>query len=150
MKLPTTAAALACAVLALPTGAVANDDMADAQTVRELNMMLMATSLRCRMTPFDFRAEYEAFSRYNLQHLNRAHEDLRRGLSARFGEDRGQRELEWFDADMANRYGSGHPAMNCAQLRDEMVWLAEPLDRETIVEVAWDLLYPVPPDQYGR
>lgn len=40
--------------------------------------------------------------------------------------------------------------MNCAQLRDEMVWLAEPLDRETIVEVAWDLLYPVPQDQYGR
>ena len=150
MKMPTMMAALICAALTLPTTAIANDDTADAETVREFNLMLMATSLRCRTTRFDFRAEYEAFSRYNLHHLNRAHDVIRNGLTARLGQFQGQREFDRFDSDMANRYGGGHPWLNCAELRDVALWLAEPHDRATIIDVAWDLLYPVEDSYYRR
>lgn len=148
MKLPTTVAALVCAALALPAPAFAMQTTEDAETVREFNMMLMATSLRCRTSGFDFRREYESFTRHNLHHLNRAHDEVKRSLVARFGEERSQRELERFDADMANRYGGGHPSLNCAQLRDWVVWLAEPMDEETIVDVAWELLYPASNEDY--
>lgn len=157
MKLPTTAVALICAAIAFPSAAMAHHRIdqsqpdiepdrsaitEDAMTVRELNMMLMATSLRCRAGRFDFRREYEEFSRYNLKHLNSASDQVRREMSTRFGETNAARAMERFDADMANRYGSGHPSMNCAKLRDTAIHLAQPHDALTLVNIAWGLLYP--------
>ena len=151
MKIPAiiASAALACAALSLPYSANASHgvrgqsvpaSLVDAEIVRELNLMLMATSLRCQQSRFDFRAQYEAFNHYNLNLLNSAYARMREDLIARYGEYRAQIELERKDADMANRYGGGHPWMNCAQLRDEALWLAEPLRQETLVEVAWALI----------
>ena len=146
MKLPKLVAALTCAALTMPSIAFAHhlspdgrDAAESAEAIRELNMMLMATSLRCRQTRFDFRSEYKAFTRFNLHHLNRAHADLLSNLTVRYGKTGGIRALDRKDSDLANRYGNGHPWLNCAELYDLAGWIAVPLDRTTLAEIAADL-----------
>lgn len=86
-----------------------------AERVRRLDMMLMVTSLRCRTTADNFQADYRNFTQRQYASLQKANADLRRQFAAK-GEQGANRELDRISTDMANRYGLGHPWMNCAQL----------------------------------
>jgi hypothetical protein len=131
------AAALALTGLIAPASASADPGFEDAFNIRELSMMLMATSLRCRTSYYDFRAEIEEFNRINLDLLNRASMELRRGLQQELGEQEGSREFDRIGTELANRYGGGHPSLDCAQLKDIAIELTVAFDHEQLADVAY-------------
>lgn len=104
----------------------------EAEQLRRLDIMLMVTSLRCRHGADDFREQYSAFTARHLATLNEAGRTLQRG--------RGVRSLDTISTIMANRYGTGHPWLNCAQLRGVVQQLAETRDRWQLVAAADELL----------
>lgn len=116
-----------------------------AEKVRRLDMMLMVTSLRCRTTPDNFQADYRSFTVRQSAHLQKANADLRRQYAARKGEQGANRELDRISTDMANRYGLGHPWMNCAQLGKATRELAAGMGEAPLVAAADRLLGKSPP-----
>jgi hypothetical protein len=104
---------MALTVMAAP---VVAQSSSNAEKVRRLDMMLMVTSLRCRTTPDNFQADYRSFTARQSAQLQKANADLRRQFAAQKGGPGANRELDRISTDMANRYGLGHPWMNCAQL----------------------------------
>ncbi|AWW74537.1 S-adenosyl-L-homocysteine hydrolase [Erythrobacter sp. KY5] len=97
------------------TPALAQSDAGEAHKLRTLDIMLMVSSLRCRNGRDDFRAEYQRFASSHLATLNRAGATLQRSLAGGSGGG-GARALDRIGVQIANRYGDGHPWMNCAQL----------------------------------
>lgn len=114
-KLKTMALGLAAAgtVLAMPVTA----QSADESRIRELDIMLMVTSLRCRTGPDDFQAEYRRFSARHLDRLNAASRSMQADLERRHGKKGAKRQLDRLSVQMANVYGQGHPFLDCAQLK---------------------------------
>lgn len=110
----------------------AQDISREAEQLRRLDIMLMVTSLRCRYGADDFRSEYNAFTARHLTILNDAGRTLRRGRSVR--------SLDTISTTMANRYGLGHPWLDCAQLRGVAQQLAQPHDRRQLLAAADELL----------
>ena len=104
----------------------------EAEQLRRLDIMLMVTSLRCRYGEDDFRPEYNAFTARHLATLNEAGRALQRG--------RGVRSLDTISTTMANRYGTGHPWLDCAQLRGVVQQLSETGDRRQLLAAANELL----------
>ena len=123
-------AALATALAAVP--AQAQSITSEAEQLRRLDIMLMVTSLRCRHGGDDFRPEYNAFTQRHLGVLNEAGRTLQRG--------RGIRSLDTISTTMANRYGTGHPWLDCAQLRGVAHQLSETGDRRQLLAAADELL----------
>lgn len=136
------AALVALTGIAAPAHASEPIGFSDAVNIRELNMMLMATSLRCRTTVDDFRVEYENFNRNNLDLLNRAHDELRRNMHELYGEREGDRELDRLGTEMANQYGGGHPWLDCALLKEIVYELSFPLDHAQLADAAAWVLRP--------
>jgi hypothetical protein len=134
------AAAAFCAVSLTPATASANQAYSNAESIRTLDMMLMATSLRCRNGAYDFRPEYAEFSRFNMHLLNRANDNLRRNLSATYGARGGERELDRMSVRAANRFGNGHPTMDCEALKVVAGDLARAHTEASLLAVADRLL----------
>lgn len=134
------AAAVLCVASLTPAAANANQQFDNAETIRTLDMMLMATSLRCRHGADDFRAEYAQFSRDNGQHINRANDQLRRSLSATYGTSEGDREWDRMGVRAANRFGNGHPTMDCHALKAAAGELAQVHTEASLLAAAWRLL----------
>ncbi len=119
--------------LALAAGpARAQDRTAEAAQLRRLDIMLMVTSLRCRLGADDFGPEYAAFTARHLATLNDAGRVLQGG--------RGVRALDTISTTMANRYGTGHPWLDCAALRGVAGQLAAAPDRHHLLAAADELL----------
>lgn len=122
-------ARLACLVAALslplatPTQAMFSQS--EAEAVRKLDIMLMVSALRCRFGADDFQADYERFSARHLATLNAAYRSLHDGLARTHGVSRATRMLDDISVSMANRYGQGHPWLDCAQLKDVTRELAD-------------------------
>ena len=131
-----------CAALTIPMTANANPAMIEAENIRTLDMMLMATSLRCRKGADDFRAEYAAFSRFNRLHLTHANTTMRRSLNARYGVRAAERELDRRSVKMANRFGNGHPWMSCRELKVAAGDLARAHSKASLATAAHKLLNP--------
>lgn len=104
----------------------------EAEQLRRLDIMLMVTSLRCRHGTDDFREQYNAFTARHLATLNEAGRTLQRG--------RGVRSLDRISTTMANRYGTGHPWLDCGQLRGVAQQLSETRDRWQLLAAADELL----------
>ena len=134
--------AVLCAALALPTTTNANPAMIEAESIRTLDMMLMATSLRCRKGEHDFRAEYDLFSRHNGHLLRSANDTMRRSLNATYGLRGGERALDRMSVRMANNYGNGHPWMSCSELKAAAVDLARAHSKASLAAAANRLLSP--------
>lgn len=128
-------------VVAVPAMAQSSSS---AEKVRRLDMMLMVTSLRCRTTPDNFQADYRNFTQRQYAPLQKANADLRRQFAAR-GEQGANRELDRISTDMANRYGLGHPWMNCAQLGKATRELVSAMGETQLVAAADKLLGNSPP-----
>ena len=118
------AAGLAAAALLAGAPAAAQQDLASAEKLRRLDIMLMVTALRCRFGVDNFQADYEAFSARHLSTLNAAGRRLTQELSARHGAQGARRALDRLMTGMANSYGMGHPTMDCGQLRQAAHGLA--------------------------
>ena len=139
-KRATALAAALSAALTIPTPALANQGISEAENIRRLDMMLMATSLRCRTTAHDFRAKYRTFSRFNMHHIKSANDRMRRNLTATYGKRGGERELDRRSVRMANRYGNGHPHMDCRALKEVAGDLARAHSQASLADAALGLL----------
>ena len=118
------AAGLAAAALLAGAPAAAQQDLASAEKLRRLDIMLMVTALRCRFGVDNFQADYDAFTARHLSTLNAAGRRLTQELSARHGAQGARRALDRLMTGMANSYGMGHPTMDCGQLRQAAHGLA--------------------------
>ena len=88
-----------------------------AEKVRQLDIMLMVSALRCRNTPDGFQTEYHQFSANHLTELNAASRTLESDLARQYGAKAAKRALDKMSVSMANAYGQGHPWMNCHDLK---------------------------------
>lgn len=135
-------AACLVAVMALPwaSPAQAMFSQSEAEAVRKLDIMLMVSSLRCRFGPDDFRADYQRFSARHLTTLNAAYRSLHQGLARTHGAKRATRMLDDISVSMANRYGQGHPWLDCKQLREVVRELADRTEGHELLGEAHYLL----------
>ncbi len=103
-----TAAASAAAILLTPVSAAAAAP-SDAENLRRLDIMLMVTSLRCRLGADDFQPQYRQFTTNHIATLNHAARELEAGFVAQYGAKGAKRALDRVSVGMANQYGQGHP-----------------------------------------
>lgn len=134
-------AASAAALLFVPTSASAGTG--DEQ-IRKLDIMLMVTSLRCRMGSDDFQADYRKFSANHLSTLNGAARRMESGLVSRHGHKGAKRALDKVSVGMANQYGQGHPWLGCAELKEITSDLSRSKDPAVLSQAADELLGPRP------
>lgn len=127
-------------VMAVPAGA--SPTVAGAGKIRQLDIMLMVTSLRCRFGSDDFRHEYGQFTSRHLPSLNAASHALRSDMERRHGAAGARALLDRTSTTMANRYGQGHPWLTCADLRMVARSLAAVDGVATLEEAADQLLAP--------
>ncbi|MCK0128587.1 hypothetical protein [Erythrobacter sp. F6033] len=113
---------------------------ANAENIRSLNIMLMVTSLRCRTGAHDFRGEYDLFARTHQQNLADAHKHLSRNMVATYGSKGPKRTLDRIGVTIANRYGDGHPTLDCSDLKSATSELARTQDRARLSVIANTLL----------
>ena len=122
------------ALAAQPAGA--QDAGSEAEALRQLDIMLMVTSLRCRFGEADFRADYNRFAAQHLAIMNQAGEELRLAYAGR--------RLDALQTGIANRYGTGHPWLDCAGLQQVTRNLAEAEGRQVLLAAADELLGDAP------
>ena len=122
---------------AMPAQAGVNED---AEAIKRLDIMLMVSSLRCRYSSDDFQQDYHRFSARHLSALNEAHRTMKADYNRRFGAKGGKRELDRVSTSMANRYGLGHPWMDCAELKQVTAGLADQSQSNELHLAASDLL----------
>lgn len=132
--------ALACAAVLVAAPVRAEAPAVAAEKVLRLDMMLMATSLRCRAGADDFRADYARFGERHRADITQARARLLTDLSERFGSDDPEVALDRVKTAAANRYGLGHAWLTCANLRQVTRGLAELRGGEVLVEAADQLL----------
>lgn len=135
--------------LVVTTPAHAEGPMSGAEKVRRLDIMLMVTGLRCRMTPDNFTADYGRFTSNQLPELNAANAELKADLARRYGAGGAQRALDRLSTVMANGYGQGHPWLGCGDLKMVARNLASVHGRETLEEAADQLLSAYSPSRYA-
>lgn len=87
-----------------------------AAKLRNLDIMLMVTALRCRMGADNFQPDYYAFSAAHQAELNVANAVLRAQFAGG-GTTAATRALDKMSVVIANSYGIGHPNLGCAELR---------------------------------
>ncbi|WP_370188728.1 S-adenosyl-L-homocysteine hydrolase [Qipengyuania sp.] len=133
------AAASAAALLFTPVSASASG-ASDAENIRRLDIMLMVTSLRCRMGADNFQPQYRQFSANHLATLNGAARQLEAGLVNRHGVLGAKRALDRISVGMANEYGQGHPWLGCGELKQITTDLAASHDPADLRIAAVELL----------
>lgn len=112
----------------------------DAEKLLRLDIMLMVTALRCRKTSDNFWTDYGRFTARHMGALNGASHDLGAGMSRRLGPAGARKALDRLRVTIANRYGVGHPWLDCRQLKMVARNLAQVEGRATLVEAADQLL----------
>ena len=130
------ALAIAPAMLA-PLPAAAQVASSEAEQLRQLDIMLMVTALRCRTDAADFQDDYNRFSARHLATMNQAARELR----ANYGTgQQAVRRLDRLSTTIANRFGQGHPWLECSQLRQVTRDLADSSGRQVLLAAADELL----------
>ena len=140
--------------LALGSPAAANPawsgDARSAEQLRELDIMLMVTSLRCRRSSNDFTADYDDFAHNHRQTMNAAAGQLRDTYASGRSRRAQNRTIDTLSTTMANRYGLGHPWLDCAELRSVVRTLADERDVGVLVTAAEELLADRPRQGVGQ
>ncbi len=88
----------------------------NAAKLRNLDIMLMVTALRCRMGADNFQPEYYDFSAAHQAELNLANGVLRAQFTGA-GITVANRALDRMSTSIANSFGMGHPDLGCHELR---------------------------------
>jgi hypothetical protein len=138
-------AASAAVALLLGSTPAAAQDPGSAMKLRELDIMLMVTALRCRFGPDGFQADYDRFSTSHIALMNEAAHSLQADLARRYGAKAAALELDRISVRMANRYGQGHPWLDCAGLKHVTAELAQEREPGAMVAAADTLLAGSPP-----
>lgn len=133
------AAGLAAASLLISVPASAAG-MSQAEKLRRLDIMLMVTGLRCRSTSQNFQADYGRFTANHIVELNAAANALKADMARKYGAAGANRALDRLSVTMANRYGLGHPWLNCGQLKQVAQNLANARGSGPLIEAADQLL----------
>ncbi|MFA9199564.1 MAG: hypothetical protein ACEQR8_00010 [Cypionkella sp.] len=146
MRKPNTmaaalAAAAALVVMPQPAAALSPDD---ASKLRQLDIMLMVTSLRCRFGADDFQADYEHFAAAQNPLMQDAFRSLQADYTARLGLARSKKALDSISVGMANQYGQGHPWLGCGDLKAMAQDLAATRDTGRLVAAADEALAAAP------
>ena len=120
-KIVAAAAALAVSSLGVSAPAQAaagcwGPQAVNAAKLRNLDIMLMVTGLRCRMGPDNFQPDYYAFSAAHQGELNAANAVLRAELGSA-GPRGAAGALDRMSTSIANAYGLGHPQLGCRELK---------------------------------
>ena len=119
-KFLTAAAVLAASTMAMSTPVQAqacwDANAVNAAKVRNLDIMLMVTALRCRMGPDNFQPDYYAFAAAHQTELNVANGVIRAQFGGG-GAKAAARALDKMSTVIANGYGVGHPHLGCKELR---------------------------------
>ena len=114
------AALLAATSLVAATPAQAQScwgtEAVNAAKLRNLDIMLMVTALRCRMGADNFQPDYYNFSAAHQAELNVANGVLRAQFTGA-GATVANRALDRMSTGIANSYGMGHPDLGCHELR---------------------------------
>ncbi|WP_150124959.1 S-adenosyl-L-homocysteine hydrolase [Tsuneonella mangrovi] len=134
-------ALVATAGMMMPQTAAA-ETAHEARQLRSLDIMLMVSSLRCRMGPDNFQADYQRFTSRHIGMLNSAGHVLQADLNRRYGTTRGRAAFDRLSVGMANKYGRGHPWMSCMELKSATRDLAQtaPNDRASLLAAADTML----------
>lgn len=120
MKLGRVLGALAlCGVATAPAYAAPcwSARAVEAAQIRQFDIMLMVSALRCQVKGTDIVADYNAFVRSNRAVLVGANEEILRHFNAALG---GRAALNAYDrlgTAMANQFGNGGVSEDCETLR---------------------------------
>ena len=140
-----TAVAAALAALAIfPQSASAAVSPSEASKLRQLDIMLMVTSLRCRFGADNFQSDYERFASNHNPLMQDAFRSLQADYTARMGPARTKKALDSISVGMANSYGQGHPWLGCGELKAMTKELAGTHDYSRLVSAADEALAAAP------
>jgi hypothetical protein len=113
MKKGLTRFAAAMVALAVPAGAVQagcwSEGAVTAAKIRDMETMLMVSSLRCRAGNPRMLSAYNAFVRQSRPALTQANDQLR----AHFAPAGGLNAYDRYVTSIANRYGAGAEGLDC-------------------------------------
>lgn len=144
-----TALGLAAAAMVVATPAMAmpawSGDTQSAEQLRRLDIMLMVTSLRCRNSADNFQRDYDRFATTHRSTMNAATDRLRQAYAGGRSARAQNRAIDTISTSMANRYGLGHPWLNCGELRGVAQNLAGERDINLLIAAADELLAERPP-----
>ncbi len=85
--------------------------------IKHLNMMLMATALRCRNTSDNFLPLYNAFVEKHNGFIGAQNAIVKAELSQTLGPRGAASASDELTVGFANKYGAGHPDMDCGALK---------------------------------
>lgn len=144
----------AAATLGMTAGAIAPTqaiaaDYVSAEKLRKLDIMLMVTALRCRHGADNFQRDYEKFAVKHNVALQGAARSLQASYQGKYGAKGAKRQLDKISVGMANKYGQGHPWLECAQLKQVTHDLAADRDSSRLLGAADQLLSPSRPAQFA-
>lgn len=137
-KIKGFAVALAAGSLLASVPATAQS-ASQAEKLRQLDIMLMVTGLRCRNTADNFQTDYQRFTTKHIATLNAASDQLK-ARYARLGPVQANRAVDKISVTMANTYGQGHPWLTCRDLKVAARSLAQVDGTAVLVEAADQLL----------
>ena len=100
-----------------PAHACWNKQAQDALKIKHLNTMLMATALRCRMGGHDFLPQYNAFVKKHNRFIGTQNAAVKAQLRKNLGAKGALSASDRLSVGYANKYGAGHPSMNCKALK---------------------------------
>jgi hypothetical protein len=125
-----------------PAGAAVSPDQAS--KLRQLDIMLMVTSLRCRFGTDNFQSDYERFAANHNPLMQDAFRSLQADYTARMGAAGTKKALDSISVGMANQYGQGHPWLGCPELKAMTQDLAGTHDAGRLVAAADEMLAAAP------
>ena len=133
------AAMLAAASVLITTPAQAQScwgsEAVNAAKLRNLDIMLMVTALRCRMGADNFQPDYYDFSAAHQAEFSVANSVLRAQFTGG-GEIAANRALDRMSTGIANSFGLGHPELGCHELRQVTRDLATTQVRGALLDAA--------------
>ena len=148
-KFIAAAASVAMLASAAVPAQAAGTSYADAEKLRKLDIMLMVTALRCRHGADNFQSDYAKFSTNHHAQMQSAAGTLQASLARKYGAKGAKRQLDKISVGMANKYGQGHPWMECAELKQVTRDLAANRDSSRLLAAADQLLANNRPAQFA-
>jgi hypothetical protein len=118
LKFGATACTAILAIAATPSAAEPlcwNAKTIEAAKLRQLDVMLLVGSLRCRKGPSDYRAAYDGFLLQHRAMLGRANLEILSEMRGALGAAGAADALDRASVRMANHYGETS-AVGCAEL----------------------------------
>jgi len=111
------ALALCCGMAAQAHAACWDARTIEAAQIRQFDIMLMVSALRCQVKGVDLVPDYNAFVRSNKPTLIGANEEFLRHFNAGMGGRAALDAYDRFGTVMANQFGNGGVSEDCETLR---------------------------------